>query len=145
MNLYSPVAGRAEDTPYAAPYHMPYAYNMDALAQMMPHMPMQAPVPGHHPQQQTTHRADHHQSFNDMKQTYGQGAAAANPNTANQSGQRDANMSSSVPPPPGFSGPPTNHMFTNQIQSMFVSIFYCFLLSSVFIFTNISVSSNVYA
>jgi hypothetical protein len=125
VNLYSPVAGRAEDSPYA-PYHMPYAYGMDvnSLAQMMPHMtPMQAAVPNHHQQQQTAHRTDHHQNFNEMKQTYGQ-SAAANPNasTVNASGQRDANMTASnVPPPPGFSGPPANHMFNpnQQLQSMY--------------------------
>uniref|UniRef100_A0A914Y4H8 Uncharacterized protein n=1 Tax=Panagrolaimus superbus TaxID=310955 RepID=A0A914Y4H8_9BILA len=120
VNLYSPVAGRAEDTPYATPY-MPYAaaYGMDvnSLAQMMPQMhALQAAVPNHHQQPQTTHRADHHQNFNDMKQNYGQ-SAAANPNVpnVNPTGQRDANITSTnVPPPPGFSGPPANHMFPNQ-------------------------------
>jgi hypothetical protein len=126
VNLYSPVAGRAEDSPYG-PYHMPYAaYGMDvnSLAQMMPHMtPMQAAVPNHHQQQQTAHRTDHHQNFNDMKQTYGQ-SAAANPNASavNASGQRDANMTTSnVPPPPGFSGPPANHMYppNQHLPSMY--------------------------
>jgi hypothetical protein len=125
LNLYSPVAGRAEDTPYATPYHMPYAYGMDvnSIAQMMPQMhPLQAAVPSHHQQQQQpTHRADHHQNFSDMKQTYGQ-SATANPNASavNPAVQRDANISSTnVPPPPGFSGPPANMFPSQHMPHMF--------------------------
>uniref|UniRef100_A0A914QRM9 Uncharacterized protein n=1 Tax=Panagrolaimus davidi TaxID=227884 RepID=A0A914QRM9_9BILA len=117
MNFYNPaVAGRAEDTTYPTPYPMQYAFGMDinSMAQMIPQMqPMQAAVSSQQQQQQPTHRADHHQNFSDMKRYLP--SAPANPNASTANTQRDANISSTnVPPPPGFSGPPANHMFPNQ-------------------------------
>jgi hypothetical protein len=114
MNYYNPaVAGRADDTPYPTPYPMQYAFDMNSMAQMIPQMqPMQAAVSSQQ-QPQPTHRADHHQNFSDMKRYLP--TAPTNPNASTVNPQRDANISSSnVPPPPGFSGPPANHMFPNQ-------------------------------
>jgi len=103
MNLYSPVAGRDDQNPYANPYLPYHAYGMDmnSIAQVIPHLPIQHQL-GH----QNTHRNDHLPGgFNDKVQGYGQTNAGAG-NNVNQSGQREP--TGNVPPPPGFSGPPAS-------------------------------------
>lgn len=122
VNLYSPVAGRDDQTAYANPY-MPYQFGMDmnSLPHVIPHLPLQhqlghqqhhQPQGGLSHQTQSGHRNDHIQSgYSDKMQSYGQSSATSN-NSVGQNGQRE---NSNVPPPPGFSGPPGNmgnHNFT---------------------------------
>ena len=127
MNLYSPVAGRDDQNPYANPYLPYHAYGMDmnSIAQVIPHLPIQHQL-GH----QNTHRNDHLQGgFNDKVQGYGQTNAGAG-NNVNQSGQREP--AGNVPPPPGFSGPPASMGHHNMFPQFSVCARPCPLSCSRF-------------